>query len=107
MKYERTPLSEIMHKYGISGVHPYLEIIPEAADETFQRVCADVDKNGFLHPIMIDDEDMLIDGRMRPQIGWVISLDPPKHCLQIFNLEMRSRLSSLSDWVRSTTRKSA
>jgi hypothetical protein len=43
---------------------------------TFQSLCAHVEANGFLHPVVIDDEDLLIDGRARIQVGWAITLDP-------------------------------
>src|SRR5450755_3252414 len=76
--YERTPLTpEILELYGIRGIHPYLERIPEANDEVFQSVCSDVEANGFAESIVINDDDILLDGRLRLQVGCAISLDPP------------------------------
>lgn len=82
-QYKRTPLSEILHLYGVGGIHPMLEIIPEASDAEFQFICADVEANGFLHSVKVistgirTTDNLLIDGRCRLQIGWAISLDPP------------------------------
>jgi hypothetical protein len=81
--YKRTPLSEILHLYGIGGIHPMLELIPEASDAEFQFICADVEAKGFLHSVKIistgirTTENLLIDGRCRLQVGWAIQLDPP------------------------------
>jgi hypothetical protein len=34
-------------------------------------------KVAVLHAVVIDDQDMLIDGRARLEVGWAITLDPP------------------------------
>jgi Protein of unknown function (DUF5131) len=34
-------------------------------------------RNGFLHPIRVTDDMVLIDGRNRLQAAWALSLDPP------------------------------
>src|SRR5260370_26514112 len=75
-KYKRTPLSEIIGNYGIAGVHPAAALLPMLSDQEFQSMCEDVDAQGFLHPVRIDDDAMLIDGRNRIQVGWALGKDP-------------------------------
>ena len=76
MKFERIPVSEIVGKHGIAGVHPAADILPLASDDEFQEMCADVKAQGFLNPIRINKDNLLIDGRNRLQVGWAIGLDP-------------------------------
>jgi hypothetical protein len=75
--YQRIPLEQIIGHYGIAGVHPAAELVPMSSDEEFQAACRDVKAYGFLHPVKITGENLLIDGRNRLQIGWALELDPP------------------------------
>lgn len=75
-EYKREPLEKILSKYGIEGVHPAADLLPMASDEEFQSMCVDVSRNGFLHPVKVTDNNLLIDGRNRIQVGWALSLDP-------------------------------
>src|SRR5262249_61728199 len=59
-----------------------LQLIPESSDAEFISLCQSVEQNGFLHPIRVTDDMTLIDGRLRLQVGWTLSLDP---AIQKFN----------------------
>jgi hypothetical protein len=39
-------------------------------------MCLDVAQKGFVRPVLIDHDKMLIDGRNRLQVGWALELDP-------------------------------
>lgn len=43
--YQRTPLNEIIGKYGIKSVHWAAELLPTASDEEFTMICADVESS--------------------------------------------------------------
>lgn len=77
MEYTRTPLAKIIGHYGIKGIHPAAELLPMATEQEFQIICVDVKTNGFLHPIRISKNDLLIDGRNRLQAAWVLGIKPP------------------------------
>jgi hypothetical protein len=76
-RFERRPLEEIISRFGISGVHPAAVLVPMSTDEEFQVGCRDVKAHGFLHAVKVTDENLLLDGRNRLQIGAAIGFDPP------------------------------
>jgi protein gp37 len=75
MKFERISVTEIVGKHGIAGVHPAADILPLATDEEFQEMCVDVKAQGFLNPVRINNDNLLIDGRNRLQVSWAVGLD--------------------------------
>lgn len=76
MAYDRVPIDELVGKYDIIGVHPAADLLPMMTDDEFQSLCTDVEAQGFLHPVRVDDGNLLIDGRNRLQVGWALGLDP-------------------------------
>lgn len=76
MAYERLPVTELVERYGIDGVHPAADLLPLMTDDEFEVLCRSVEEVGFQNPIRIDNAGLLIDGRNRLQVGWAIGLDP-------------------------------
>lgn len=74
--YTRTPLSQILPRYGITGVHPLAEFLPMCTDDEFQEICKDVKKNGFQEPVKINTKNLLIDGRNRIEIAHAVGIEP-------------------------------
>ena len=74
--YTRTPLSQILPRYGITGVHPLADVFPMCTDEEFQEICKDVEKNGFQQPVKITTKNLLIDGRNRIEIAHAVEIEP-------------------------------
>jgi hypothetical protein len=75
--YERAPLREIIAHHGIKGIHPAADLLPLMSDGVFQSVCLDVKAQGFLEPVEITEDDLLLDGRNRIQVGQALGIDPP------------------------------
>lgn len=46
-------------------VHPVAQMFPMMSDEELDDLASDIRENGLVHPIVIDGEGMLIDGRNR------------------------------------------
>jgi len=46
-------------------VHPVAELFPMMSDEELDDLAEDIKVNGLLHPIVLDESGMLIDGRNR------------------------------------------
>src|SRR5580765_7417191 len=46
-------------------VHPAAAVFPMLSDDELQDLAEDIKVNGLLHPITLDAEGMLIDGRNR------------------------------------------
>jgi hypothetical protein len=97
-RYQRAPLQEIIGHYGIAGIHPAAELLPEIGDEEFQQMCCDIKTNGLLHPPSINDEQILLDGRTRLQLAWALGLDfkfeqlnPPDELAYIVSENIRRR----------------
>lgn len=49
----------------INGIHPAADLMPMMGEDEFQTLLDDVDKNGFLRPVRINDDGMVLDGRNR------------------------------------------
>jgi hypothetical protein len=50
---------------GIIEVHPLAAVFPMMTDDELQDLADDIRENGLLHPIVLDDAGVLIDGRNR------------------------------------------
>jgi protein gp37 len=77
MEYERKPLDKIIARYGIASIHPAADLLPLMDDEEFQALCADVKTQGFIHPVSIDANHILLDGRNRLQVAAALKVAPP------------------------------
>jgi hypothetical protein len=49
----------------VRAVHPVADLFPMMSDEELDDLAADIAENGLVHPIVIDREGTLIDGRNR------------------------------------------
>lgn len=49
----------------IKSVHPIADLFPMMSEEELSDLAADIKTNGQLHPIIVDDDGQLIDGRNR------------------------------------------
>jgi hypothetical protein len=61
----RDKLNEAMKSFGFSGIHPALELIPLMTEQEYQALIKDVKKHGFIEPISITSDKILLDGRCR------------------------------------------
>jgi hypothetical protein len=76
--FPRVPLEQIIAAHHtIKGIHPAADLLPLMSDEVFHAVCLDVKAQGFLEPVEITQDDLLLDGRNRIQIGQTLGIDPP------------------------------
>lgn len=57
-------------------VHPVAALFPMMSDEELDDLAADIAANGLLHPIVLDDEGTLIDGRNRLEACRRAGVDP-------------------------------
>lgn len=48
-----------------SGTHPAAELFPPLGDEELAALAADIEKNGLLHPVVVNAAGVLLDGRNR------------------------------------------
>lgn len=46
-------------------IHPAADLFPMMSDEELNDLAADIQANGLIHPIIVDDEEQVIDGRNR------------------------------------------
>jgi hypothetical protein len=46
-------------------IHPAADIFPMMNDEELQDLATDIEANGLIHPIIIDEDEQVIDGRNR------------------------------------------
>jgi hypothetical protein len=57
-------------------VHPVAELFPMMSDEELDDLADDIKANGLLHPIVLDESGMLIDGRNRFEACKRAGLEP-------------------------------
>jgi len=58
-------MNNAINLYGLAGVHPAANLFPLMSPEEFEKLKEDGKKQGWLHPVKVDKNRMLIDGRNR------------------------------------------
>lgn len=58
------------------NVHPLAAIFPMMTDEELQDLAADIKEHGLLHPIVLDADGTLIDGRNRLRACEIAGVEP-------------------------------
>ena len=77
MPNDEKTLKLAIELYGLRGIHPAADIVPMMGDEDYQALVEDARQNGFLNPVKVTDEGLLIDGRNRLCASIDIELDVP------------------------------
>jgi len=70
-------LNDAIARFGLNGVHPVANLMPFTSEEEYKETLEDVRKKGFLHPVKVTEDLLLIDGRTRLCISVDIGLDVP------------------------------
>ncbi len=77
MPNDKTSLEKAIKLYSFEGVHPAANIVPMMDEDQYQALVEDVRANGFLNPLKVTDENLLIDGRNRICASIDVELDAP------------------------------
>jgi ParB-like chromosome segregation protein Spo0J len=65
---------------------PFADLLPPLTAEEYQELKEDIQANGVLYPVFIDDANNVIDGHNRLRIA--VELDLPKHAVRMRNVEV-------------------
>jgi ParB-like chromosome segregation protein Spo0J len=57
--------------------HPYALLSPPLSDEEYRGLKADIAERGVLYPIIVDEDDRILDGVHRWRIADELGIDPP------------------------------
>jgi ParB-like chromosome segregation protein Spo0J len=57
-------------------VHPIADLFPMMTDEELANLAADIKANGLIHPIVVDKDGVLIDGRNRDRACEIAGIEP-------------------------------
>jgi ParB-like chromosome segregation protein Spo0J len=57
-------------------IHPAADLFPMMTEDELQELAADIAANGLLHPIIVDDDKQLIDGRNRLAACKIAQVEP-------------------------------
>ena len=57
-------------------IHPYANLFPMCSDEEVQELADDIAKHGLRQPIVIDEDEMILDGRNRAAACVIAGLKP-------------------------------
>jgi hypothetical protein len=57
-------------------IHPAADLFPMMTKDELQELAADIAANGLVHPIIIDDQKQLIDGRNRLAACKIANVEP-------------------------------
>lgn len=76
---ETNSTSYLLRDPNSLALHPCLEGMPELAtdDPKFQGWLADIRDRGFDYPVIIDEQDRIIDGRHRRRIAGMLGIQVP------------------------------
>jgi len=75
--YRIPPLEDVLNRYPtISGVHPACAAVPSICETDFNELAVAMKRYGQLDPIKIDANGMLLDGRNRLSVAFLLQLEP-------------------------------
>ena len=57
-------------------VHPIADLFPMLTDEELANLAADIEANGLNHPIVVDKDGLVIDGRNRDRACEIAGIEP-------------------------------
>ena len=57
-------------------IHPSADLFPMMSEAELEDLAADITANGLVHPIMIDDEKQIVDGRNRLAACKIAKVEP-------------------------------
>jgi ParB-like chromosome segregation protein Spo0J len=57
-------------------VHPIADLFPMMTDEELANLAADIKANGLIHPIVVDKDGVLLDGRNRDRACEIAGIEP-------------------------------
>jgi hypothetical protein len=57
-------------------IHPIADLFPMMTEEELQYLAADIKANGLVHPIIVDDENQIVDGRNRNAACKIAGVEP-------------------------------
>jgi len=58
-------IQQAIELYELAGIHPAANLMPMMSESDYQIFLKDVDTKGFLHPVRITSDRLVIDGRNR------------------------------------------
>jgi hypothetical protein len=60
----------------IMGIHPLADLFPMMTDDELAELADDICTNGLIHPIVVDADGVLIDGRNRLRACEIAGIEP-------------------------------
>jgi ParB-like chromosome segregation protein Spo0J len=57
-------------------VHPIADLFPMMTDEELANLAADIKANGLIHPVVLDKNGVLLDGRNRDRACQIAGIEP-------------------------------
>jgi hypothetical protein len=57
--------------------HPYALMLPVLTDAEYRALKADIKANGILYPVILDEDDRILDGVHRCRIARELKIEPP------------------------------
>ena len=57
--------------------HPYALMLPPLTEDEYRALKADIEEHGIVYPIVIDEEDKVLDGVHRLRIATELGIDLP------------------------------
>lgn len=70
-------IAEAIDKYGFAGVHDAANLFPMMSDDQYKSLVESVSARGFREPIVVTEDNLVLDGRNRLCASIEISLDVP------------------------------
>lgn len=94
----KTTINKALALYGLEGVHPAANLFPMMSDEEYKGLCDDARLNGWIQPVIVTSDNLLLDGRNRICASVEIEkdvpmkrIDPPDPVAYVLGLNLHRR----------------
>ena len=61
-------MTKIIKPVSVRQPHPYALLVPPLSEEEYDGLKADIKENGLMYPVMVDEDDLVLDGVHRTRI---------------------------------------
>ena len=76
MRHVEKPPAKVQGKGGLRPLHPIADLFPMMTDDELANLAADIKANGLIHPIVVDKDGLVIDGRNRDRACEIAGIEP-------------------------------
>jgi len=74
-RYRKPSIQSAIEHFGLKGVHPECESVPEIGSREFDILVESIERNGLEIPVWVNHDGILLDGRSRLRACFLLDID--------------------------------